>query len=510
MTKLQLLARSVQWGAVLCGLAQWWIDGSSENLLAVLCIVLSTGVLYEYVIRSRAILDQPISTLMLLGFNTTTTLVALVAQTLSGVAVIHLLRTPVFTFSMMSGLLLLAIGVHWCYRHLAATVALRDWLARRVFQPLGALEAPNVWAIWAMATLGALSTLRGYAEFGDVNGKLFQAMGFLQWLPFVIPLYYQRWGKSYCDMRVHFPLLVAFVLILAGIGLARNARQLMLIGPFQAALTYLLWVAHQESRITTRTVVKAGALVVSFLIGITLFADLSAAMTVARDKRQTASQMQLIEETFALLREPEKLERYRTQIELASKLSVYDEAYLRNPLLARLSETKFHDNMLYYAQNFGQDQQSEVWNVTLEKLILAFPQPVLDALKIKIDKWRNTYSMGDYYRYLNEGEGALGGFATGSMWADMYSLFGVWLPFCTVLLLLVVFITFDGLSLHGNLYSISPVVLGSTFIIFEYGLGAESLATKLAFLMRDWPQKVVLYLIIFHFFRLFTAKRHQA
>ena len=126
--------------------------------------------------------------------------------------------------------------------------------------------------------------------------------------------------------------------------------------------------------------------------------------------------------------------------------------------------------MLYYAQNFGPRPAIEVWNVTLEKLVLALPQPVLDALKIKIDKWRNTYSMGDYYRYLNEGEGALGGFATGSNGADMYSLFGV-VALCTVALLLLVFLAFDSLSLKGNLYSISPVVLGSTFIILSTGWG---------------------------------------
>ena len=45
-----------------CGLLQWWIDGAADNLLATLLIVLSTVVLYEYLIPSRAILDQPIST----------------------------------------------------------------------------------------------------------------------------------------------------------------------------------------------------------------------------------------------------------------------------------------------------------------------------------------------------------------------------------------------------------------------------------------------------------------
>ena len=220
-------------GAVLCGLLQWWIDGAADNLLATLLIVLSTVVLYEYLIRSRAILDQPISTLMLLGFNTTTTLVALFAQTLSGLAVTHLLRAPVLTFSLMSGLLLLAIGVHWCYRHLAATVALREWLARRVFQPLGALEAPMSGPSGPWLRFGAVSTLRGNAEFGDVNGKLFQAMGFLQWLPFVIPLYHQRWGKAYCDMRVHFPCWLPSCWSWQASAWRAMPRQLMLIGPFR-------------------------------------------------------------------------------------------------------------------------------------------------------------------------------------------------------------------------------------------------------------------------------------
>ncbi|MGE5452627.1 MAG: hypothetical protein ACM3VZ_12405 [Acidobacteriota bacterium] len=510
MTKLQLLARCVQGGAVLCGLIQCGIDASTDNLICTMAIVVSTLCLFEYILRSDCMVAHPVSTLMLIGFNATTTLTALLAQSLSGVAVIHFLRAPVVTFNLLSGLLLLAVAVHWVYRHLAATTALRVWAAEQVFRPLGALEAPNVWALWAMALLGALSTLRGGAAFGDVNGKVFQAIGFLQWLPFIIPLYYKKWGRTYCDMRLHSVLLALFVLALAAIGLARNARQLMLIGPFQAALIYFLVAAQDNTGISRRTLVKAGSLAVVGLMGITSFADLSVAMTVARDKRQTSTPWQVVQETFALLGEPEKLERYRTQIELAATLEVYDEAYLRNPVLARLSETKFHDNMLFYAMNFDASQQDELVSLTGEKLLQALPQPVLDGLNISLDKGRNAFSMGDYYRYLNEGTPALGGYATGSMWADMWSLTGVWMPFAAALLMLVLFLTFDSLSLPGHLASISPVVLGSTFIIFEYGLGAESLAAKLAFLLRDWPQKIVLYLMVCHAMRLFFGKGHQA
>lgn len=510
MTKLKLFARCAQVLAVLCGLIQIGVDRSYDNLISVSLVVASSVVLYEYILRSRVMLDHPISGLALIGLNTTSTLVALVAQSLSGMSFVHSLRAPVLTFALLSGLLLLAVFTHWVYASLAFTRSFRNWLAERLFQPLGLLEAPNVWVLWAMALIGAASTLKGGAAFGDVNGKVFQALGFLQWMPFAIPLYYRKWGREYCDMRLQTVLLILFVLLLAGIGLMRNARQLMLIGPFQAALTYFLVASQDPGFVTKRTIMKAASIAAATLIGITLFADLSAAMTVARDKRETSTPWQVVEETFALLSEPEKLNAYRTQLELASKVSVYDEAYLRNPVLARLSETKFHDNMIFFASNFRVDDTGELWDITRFKLLQAFPLPVLEALDIDIDKSRNAFSMGDYYRYLNEGENALGGYATGSMWADVYALFGVWMPCAAFCLMLVIFLAFDGLSKPANLASISPVLLGSTFIIFEYGLGADSLATKLAFLMRDWPQKIVLYLIVYQVLRLFSKKRFQA
>lgn len=455
-------------------------------------------------------IDHPISGLTLIGFNTTSTLVALIAQSMSGMSFVHALRAPVLTFCLLSSLLLLAVFTHWVYANLAFTQSLRSWIAERVFQPLGLLEAPNVWIIWAMALIGAASTMKGGAAYGDVNGKVFQALSFLQWMPFAIPLYYRKWGRAYCDMRIQSTLLIAFVFVLVAIGLMRNARQLMLIGPFQAALTYFLVSAQDQTLISRRTILKATLIGCGTLMGIGMFADLSAAMTVARDKRETSTQWQVVEETFALLSEPEKLEAYRSQLELASKIAQYDESYLRNPVLARLSETKFHDNMIFFASNFRMEDAREIWDMTGMKLLQAFPLPLLDALGINIDKSKNAFSMGDYYRYLNEGESALGGYATGSMWADMYSLFGGWLPLVAFGLMLVIFLTFDGLSKASNLASISPVLLGSTFIIFEYGLGADSLATKLSFLIRDWPQKIVLYLVVYQFLRLFTRKRFQA
>ncbi|MDE2401330.1 MAG: hypothetical protein KGL90_06665 [Burkholderiales bacterium] len=496
MTRFQLFARAVQWTSVICGLLQLLIDPSNDNVLSVVFIVGSTLLIYQYLDRSRSTVDYPVSSLAIIGFNVTSSLASLVAQTVSWSAVSQLLRGPVLTFSVLAGVSLIAVGVHWVYRHLAATAGLRDGLARHVFKPLGVLDTPPVSTLWAMALLGSLSTLQGGAAFGDAGGKLFQALSFLQWLPFAIPLYYKKYGDRYCDIKKQIPLLIAFTIALMGIGVLRNARQLMLIGPVQAALIYFLWAMQDPSPVRKHTVMKAGAALGAVLIGITLFTDVAVAMAVARDKRDTLTPWQMVKETFQLLGERDKLTAYRQNGELASRLKVYDEAYLSNPILARFSETKFHDNMLYFAFNFNASQRAEILDVNVDKLLMTLPQPVLDSLDIKLDKLKNAYSMGDFYRYQNEGSETLGGFATGSMWADVIVIGEDFAPFLIAILFFVLFVCFDSLSLRGEIFSISPIVLGGTWGILLYGLGSESLAGKLAFLLRDMPQKVIIYALL--------------
>lgn len=506
MTKLALFCRAMQVVAVLCGLAQVGLDSSSDNLVSVALVVSSSFFLYEYLLQSNAVVDTPVSSLALIGFNSSACLVSLIAQTLSAQGLVHLLRAPQETFAMLSGLLVMAILVHAAYRQLAFFMALRQWFAVRVFEPVGALHAPPVWMIWVMAAIGAASTFKGGAAYGDVGGKFLQALSFLQWLPFAIPIYFKKHGRDYCDMKLQWPLLLSYVLLLAMIGLTRNARQLMLIGPFQAAVIYFLWTVQQKEMVGRWTTLKAAGLIVCMSIGVSWFSDLSTAMTIARDQRETASRMEVVNETIALLSEPEKLNQFRLRTELAAKTALYDEAYLSNPVLSRLSETKFHDNMFFYALSFNQREDDRVWTTIGEKLLTTLPQPFLDAMKINIEKAQYGFSMGDYFRYLNEGEPVLGGYATGSMWADMLAVFGVWMPFIACVLMLWMFLIFDSLSYGGQSFVISPIVLASTFVIFEYGLGADSLVTKIQFILRDWPQKIVLYLLIYHVLALFFGK----
>ncbi|CAH0351566.1 hypothetical protein [Aquabacterium sp. CECT 9606] len=493
MTRFQLFARAMQLACVVCGLLQLVIDRSHDNGLSVLLIVASTLLIYQYLDRSRATVDYPVSSLAIIGFNVTSSLASLVAQTTSWVPVSQLLRAPVLTFSVLAAVSIIAVLVHWIYRHLAATVSLRDGLAMHVFRPLGVLDAPPIATLWAMAMLGALSTLQGGAAFGDAGGKFFQALSFLQWLPFAIPLYYKKYGHRYCDIKKQIPLLIAFTIVLMGIGLLRNARQLMLIGPVQAALVYFIWAMQDPSAVRKSTFVKAGAGLVAVLLGITLFTDVAVAMALARDKRETLTPWQMAQETYQLLGERDKLAEYRMNGTLDASLKTYDEAYLSNPLLARFSETKFHDNMLNFAFSFNAKQRGEVLDTNVDKLLMTLPQPVLDMLEIKLDKQRNAYSMGDFYRYQNEGSQPLGGFATGSMWADVIVIGQDFSPFLVAILFLLLFLCFDSLSLRGEIFMVSPIMLGGTWGILLYGLGSESLASKLAFLLRDMPQKVLIY-----------------
>ncbi|WP_210497633.1 hypothetical protein, partial [Microvirga antarctica] len=93
-------------------------------------------------------------------------------------------------------------------------------------------------------------------------------------------------------------------------------------------------------------------------------------------------------------------------------LKPYDERYLSNPLFGRLTETKFHDNMLYFGSLFGDDDRERLITNQIDKMVAIVPQNFLDFLGIKLKKDDYFYSNGDFYASLNHG-GALGGYATG-------------------------------------------------------------------------------------------------
>jgi hypothetical protein len=320
----------------------------------------------------------------------------------------------------------------------------------------------------------------------------------------MIPRYQHRSRGGYCDLRKHLPIVLIYSLMIVAIAVVRNFRQIMFIGPIQGLLVYLLYLARSDQPATSRTWLALFGGGTALLLGVWVSTDLVTAMSVVRDKRDKATPVEMIKETAQAYMDKEELQRMRAQRSVDALINPYDETYVSNPLLARFSETKFHDNMFFFSQDLTAGEVKQLWTETGDHMLAILPQNLLDLLGIPLDKSEESYSMGDLHLNLVNGS-PLGSFVTGSLWADVYAMTGVFTPFVASALMLLTFMVLDSLTRLDAGYFISPATLCATWPIFLYGLGGESLAAKAAMLLRDIPQRVLLCALAFALIRLFLG-----
>jgi hypothetical protein len=497
ISKIGLLLGLLQWATIISGLMQPFIEASSINIVSTTLAVFATTCVVQYIKHTRCYETNPLSTLAIIGLNVTTISTSLIVQTCYLNPLVHLLRAPELTFPVLFVLHVLACATHTVHRKFSPNVTLTQGIAANVLRPLGLFRAPSIQTLWIMGTIGMVSQLVGQAAMGDVGGKAFQAFGFLAWMPLLALMYHAAMGDSYCNKKTQYFWIAAYLFALFALGAARNVRFIMFAGPVQIALTYFLYVSTHNSEAGKKTYKAVAAALLATVLGVTIASDFATAMVIAREKRDSYSGAEMIQETLSVLQEPERIADYRSSFELAATIKFYDEAYIPNPILGRFSETKFHDNMLYFASNFQAENIDDLIFAAKQKVLVIFPEPFVKYFYPDFEKTDFFFSMGDYYVYQIKGPGGLYSFVTGSMWADIYSIFGWWACPMLVLVLFVSHICLDSMSLRqGGKVFIAPVAICSAWTIFMYGLGADSLVTKLSFWMRELPQRIVLYAVV--------------
>jgi hypothetical protein len=505
MSRLDFVCRMLHALVLACVVSQLWIDPAYENTLSVLMTAFATTVLVEYIRRSRPFDDAPLSSLALLGYCVTSQLASLVAQSAQWTAYIELLRVPVTTFGILASVQLMAILVHYVYRQFEPLTALRDRTAATLLTPLGIHAVPQPVALWCMSSVGVAALLQGGAQFGDVSGKALQALEFMTWLPFLILVYHRQFGEAYCSFKKQAPLVLLYASMVFVVGMARNARSLMFIGPMIAILLYLMVSVRAPGPMPRKSIIKVAAGVLLAGMAVVVVADLVTAMVVTRDKRETSTRWEMVQETYHALTDRTRIQAYRDAGYLDTVMKPYDEIYLSNPVLARFSETKFHDNMFYFGGRFGDRERDDLIEEVGMQILVLMPQPLIDWLGLNIKKWEYSYSMGDFYVDADHG-GGVGAYFTGSIWADLVVMFGVFMPFVAMLIMLLTFMLLDALTRLNGAFFISPVGMCMAWIIFIYGVGGPSVSSKVAFFVRETPQKIVLYAIVFWVVQLFIRQ----
>lgn len=472
------------------------IDPTADNIAAACIAFTSSMAVLLYLLWTPALQTHPLSTFALFGFCVTTQLGALVGQTVYLTSLAGNLRLPMGTFAMLAGFQLLAMLAHTFYRWVLAPAASRgESLPRQLLRGVGLYATPSTGVLWFTGYVGLLAFLLGSGR-DSTFGKVMQGLSFLAWAPFLIPMYLLQFGEAYSRWRQQWLGLLFFASLVVLLGLAANARQVMLSGFVTVGLFALLGVMRSTQPVSGRRVWQVG--VVALVLGALSIplSDLATAMVVARKARGSVSAVQMVENTFHYWTQPDALAEVREE-QRADTLRKYDEHYFDNPLMARLVETKFHDNALYFTATLTRSDRELLTDTTLDLFWVALPDPVIRRLGIDIDKKALEFSMGDYLSHLSQGA-ALGSRRTGSMLAQGLGVAG---PAFVAFYLLGCVLTFAAMDLLAFRHRRGEVMLSAVGMLlvwklFQNGLTNDSLHAWVIGTARNLPQNVVLFLLV--------------
>jgi hypothetical protein len=269
------------------------------------------------------------------------------------------------------------------------------------------------------------------------------------------------------------------------------------------ALFALLSAMRSTLQVSAAQVAKLGVLAVVLGALSIPVSDLVTAMAIARKSRGNVSAVKMVEESIYYFQQPNLLDAQRQQAKFISVQSSYDETYFASPLMARLIETKFHDNALYFSSRLNTQDEARLLDITGDFFWATLPDPMLKAMKIDVDKKNQDFSMGDYISYL-AGAGELGGRKTGSGFAHGISIFGYFFPLIYLLVCPILFLAQDLMSYRSPSEGVAVSTLGMLGIwnMFQYGISAESLQGIFMSVARGLPQRIILFLLVLHIARV--------
>lgn len=511
MSNARFILLSLMALATLALAAQMAIDFSTINIASACIVFASSIAMLLYLLWTPALHTHPLSTFALFGFCVTTQLGALLGQTVFGASLAQNLRQPMETFATLAGFQAVAVLAHMLYRwflhpapppsSVAPPLEAAPSLIRQLLGKLGLYEAPPTSALWLMGYVGLFAFLISGGSEGTFR-KVLDGMRFLTWAPFLIPMYLIQVGPSYCRPRRQYLHLLCFGGLVVLLGLAANVRSIMLSGFVTIALFALLTALRSQAPVSGKRCLQLGVLgLVLGAVAIPM-TDLATAMVVARKVRGGVSAVDMVKETLYYFQRPELLAQQERMQRDAATLDKYDEYYFENPLLARLMETKFHDNSLYFVSRFSQSDTSRLADTSVDLMWSILPNPALKALGVDVNKRDLEFSMGDYLSHLSQG-GPLGGYRTGSMLAQGLALLGAGFAIVYFFACLGVFALLDLLSYRSRSGQVLLTTVGmlSIWKIFQYGLTADALHAWVSLVFRELPQQVFFFFLITTFVR---------
>ena len=490
-----------------------------ENIVAMTAVVFAWVIATTMLLKQKALETNLISTFMLIGFVSTQFYFPLMFTTMENKPLIYNLELPEQVFLHSSLCLCVVLISHLFYKFLMRTTPDRQI---SLLAKAGFFDPPSHLQLWLMGMMGMGASFYvhfanpdvGQGATGDPAAKFLQALAFFMYSPFFIPL-----GKLYGNPtkpgRMFTPMIIFYAMLLFGISVAQNSRGTFMVGlttpVFAYALGLLLGV-YKTRIITVRNVLVA-AVAIWVLTG--PFADLGTAMVIVREQRKDVSPGELVNLTLETLDDKKAIESAQKESLNESPDFDWDERYLNNIFTARFANIKFNDASLITYSKVG-TFDPDMMDFSIEQVLASLPTPILKTFNLDVDKETlHALSYGDYLYVLSGGFGTPTGWRVGHIAGIGMATLGWWYLAAFGVVMIPIFYLNDKFFRPRTLDPLASVGAPEKRFIFSFcgvltltaffqSLLFESVFQYLVYLMRGWPQMVLLYFVMFHLSRLLS------
>lgn len=443
---------------------------------------------------------SPFQSLMVLAFDFTSLSGPLVLRSISFEPVAGNLRLPLQTFLLagFTALIICAVLVVYSGMHIKRVLlseGFKPFFVRAgLFEPLNAsqLLVLFVFGLLMNFALKATSSI-ALAKIGDSFSVLFLA-------PILI---YCSNLFSTSDTRprpVGWTTLTVYMAFSALLGIIYNSREILISALVVLAIAYALKFRNPQTQTIERHPLQWLALAILVTLGFLFYERLAQAMVAVRGFRGTVGVGEMLSLTAQAFLDSEYLSTYSFTDERVDDAfsDTYGQSYVQSRLLSRFVLTKHQDSLLYWGSMLGPEDLAELWHYRLIQLLSILPQPVLQFFAPEMVK-DSSYSIADIA--VNMVAGAeLGGQRTGSLFIDTWFAVGWYFPIAMIGIAFLLFAIVDFLSISKGMgLFFSPLLILMSWKLLgtlgAYGFGADSLIAFISFVIRTFPQTLLMYLL---------------
>ncbi len=467
-------------------------------------------------LRRDVLLENPVSSAMVLGYTLSHFLLPPVATLLEGKSLVNNLQHPELVFpNLLYGLCALGLA-HVVYRNFPPLQALRFFLSEKLYRPVGFFQMPSNLHLLCMGLVGQLALGfnvffggSGDAEPAGVFGKVMQAMAVFAFIPYCSLVRPALGDHTPLDGRWR-RTLVLYSMIMLGIAASLNARSAILFGFASVGLvfTYCYVTGLVQTQLFNLRNLALGAVALWLLAG--PIANFATAMVMVRSDRGSASGMEMLVKTLDVMGDPQAIRDFKKE-EVNTRSALWDEYYVDNVLLSRLCNLKFADQTLGLAEELGPDGRAYLREIEFLRAVSMLPSPLIEGLGLTIDKkYANSGSGGDHLLFAVTGAPyVIGGFRTGSLLGNSAAALGFIYPLVLAFMALLIFTVMDAQTsrvadstrIEGWRPVLSPYVVVAfftlTFHFTSAATGAESLSAAAGPILRGWAQTAFVYAVTF-------------